>query len=88
MMRRISSDNISAALLSLLFPGFGQLAQERNGLGFLQLAWASAAGAAWFLAVPLEFPRALAAVELLIVGSWSVLDALLWRAHDRQHGLS
>ncbi len=77
-MGRITSDNILTALLSLLIPGFGQLAQERNGIGIVQLAWAAVAAIAFFAAEPLGIPRPLAALDLIIVTTWSVADALLY----------
>jgi hypothetical protein len=81
-MRRISIDNVCNALLSLLIPGFGQLAQERNAIGLFQLAWAAVAGVSLFAAESVGIPRPLAVIELALVTGWSVVDAVLYHAPD------
>ena len=70
-----SEGNISAALLSLLWPGLGQLAQGRLVMGVIFLSW-SVIGAGMFAfgSQTRGFQIALA-FEMLVVAVWAIVDA-------------
>ncbi|MGQ0538455.1 MAG: hypothetical protein ACT4R6_05880 [Gemmatimonadaceae bacterium] len=69
----------SAAVLSVLYPGWGQLAQHRRVLGWVQFWWATALLVAFYLAPALGFSRILPGVELIALTVWSGLDAAFRR---------
>jgi len=78
-MRHPWRDNLNAALLCLLFPGWGQFEQGRFRIARVQAAWAILALLALAFAPVLPWPRMLPLVDFALVSGWSVLDALLWR---------
>ena len=67
--------NLGAALLSLVWPGLGQLAQGRLVKGFLFLGWTSIGAAVFaFGSLSLGYQFVVAA-EVLVVGVWAIVDA-------------
>lgn len=74
MSRRL---DLYAAGLSLLYPGLGQLSQNRRRLGWVHVAWATGAVVLLFLAPILRLPQVFVLVELALVTLWSVVDAAL-----------
>jgi TM2 domain-containing membrane protein YozV len=75
--------NLDAALLNLIVPGWGQFEQGRPRRGWLFLIATGLALLALWAAPLLRWPALLPLLDLAGVAAWSVIDALLWRAGDR-----
>jgi len=72
-------ENLNAAALSLLLPGWGQFEQGRPRLAWMQMLWALGASLVLFAAPAWDVPRLVPGLELAAVTLWSVVDALAWR---------
>jgi hypothetical protein len=71
--------NLDAALLNLIVPGWGQLEQGRSRRGRLFLVLTGLALLALWFAPFLPWPPVLSVLELIGVVGWAFSDALGWR---------
>lgn len=79
-MRHHRTLDLSNGLLSLFFPGLGQVAQGRRDLGYVHCAWGVAGVVAMCAAPAFGYSRALPAMELFALTAWSVVDAVRGRS--------
>ncbi len=79
-MRHQRTLGLPAGLLSFIFPGFGQIAQGRRDLGYVQCVWGVAGVVAFCVAPEFGYSRALPGIELFALTAWSVVDTVRGRS--------
>jgi hypothetical protein len=75
--------NVNAAALNLIVPGWGQFEQGRSRRGWLFLLATGLALLVLWITPLLGWPSFVGVLELIGVVAWSVADALFWRPSAR-----
>jgi hypothetical protein len=75
----ISSSDRNAAWLSLVWPGFGQLAQGRWAAGAAFAVWAAFSAIALVAPSSLGVPAKTFGAELVVATGWAMVDAYRFR---------